>query len=353
MTATAQPAPQPPAINSESAWQQLVARDRRAPFFYAVTTTGVFCRIGCSSRRPRRENVRFFATPAEAARAGFRPCTRCKPSAALATDSHADKVRRYLEANFDRTVRLQELADLTGVSQYTVHRLFNDAMGMSPRQYQQSLRATRLRAALKGGDTVTGAIYNAGFSSSSRAYEGAPLGMSPKAYARGGKDEVIRWINGPTPFGWIGVGVTDRGICWLEFADKYQAEAALRAEFPAATLVHDPNLDLLLDHATCIMLGTTPPAAYGKIQFDLKGTAFQLRVWEALRRIPRGQTRSYSELAAELGNPKATRAVARACATNRVAVLVPCHRVIGANGSATGYRWGIERKRRLLDSERS
>lgn len=353
MTTTAQlAAPPTRTIDPDIAWRQLLARDGRAEFFYAVTTTGVFCRPGCSSRRPLRENVRFFATISEASLAGFRPCLRCKPSAAVATDSYADKVRRYLEANFTRTVKLQELAEFTGVSQYVVLRLFREAMGMSPRQFQHALRATRLRDRLKQGDSVTDAIYNAGFNSSSRAYEGAPLGMSLSAYAKGGKGERIRWTTGPTPFGWIGIGSTDRGVCWLAFTDKYQAESALRAEFPAAALVRDPDLDPLLDNATSLMLGAKATPHSGEFDLDLRGTGFQLRVWEALRKIPRGQTRSYSQLAAELGNPNATRAVARACATNRIAVLVPCHRVVGINGSLTGYRWGVERKRALLDQER-
>lgn len=353
MNATLQPAPPVAAVDPDLAWQQLLDRDTGAQFFYGVLTTGVFCRVGCSSRRPLRRNVRFFATVADASAAGFRPCSRCKPNSAANADACADKIRRYIEANFTRTMQLKELAEVAGVSQHAVHRLFRQAVGMSPRQYQQALRSAKLRDRLKLGDSVTDAIYNAGFNSSSRAYEGAPLGMSLSAYAKGGKGERIRWTTGPTPLGWIGIAVTDRGVCWLEFTEKHGAESALRGEFPAATLVRDAGLESLLDHATCLMLGVDAPQEYEDIQFDLKGTAFQLRVWEALRRIPSGETRSYSQLAAELGNPNATRAVARACATNRVAVLVPCHRVVGASGSLTGYRWGVERKRALLTAEKN
>lgn len=353
MNATLQPAPPVAAVDPDLAWQQLLDRDTGAQFFYGVLTTGVFCRVGCSSRRPLRRNVRFFATVADASAAGFRPCSRCKPNSAANADACADKIRRYIEANFTRTMQLKELAEVAGVSQHAVHRLFRQAVGMSPRQYQQALRSAKLRDRLKLGDSVTDAIYNAGFNSPSRAYEGAPLGMSLSAYAKGGKGERIRWTTGPTPLGWIGIAVTERGVCWLEFTEKHRAESALRGEFPAATLVRDAGLESLLDHATCLMLGVEAPQEYGDIQFDLKGTAFQLRVWEALRRIPSGETRSYSQLAAELGNPNATRAVARACATNRVAVLVPCHRVVGASGSLTGYRWGVERKRALLTAEKN
>jgi len=347
-----------PRINVETAWQQVLRRDPTAEFFYAVDTTGVFCRPGCKSRPPRRENVRFFATVDAAQAAGFRPCKRCRPT----VDGSADKVRagietarRHLERNFDRRVPLEELGRIAGLSPFTVQRAFKQAMGASPLQYQRSLRAGRLRGALKQGTRVTDAIYEAGFGSSSRAYEGQQLGMSPARFAQGGKGEHIRWATARSPFGWIVVGATERGLCWLALAQTAaEAEASLRAEFPAAKLRRDASLAVWADRAIANVregtdLGTNRglPGA-----LDLRGTVFQLRVWRALHEIPRGETRSYSELAREIGNPMATRAVARACATNRVALLVPCHRVVSASGAESGYRWGVERKKQILEAEK-
>lgn len=354
MTTTAQCVPGgKQIIDAERAWRQLVDRDRRAQFFYGVRTTGVFCRPGCSSRRPRRENVCFFATITEAGRAGFRACLRCKPGSPV-RGNPLEKVQRHLEAHIDRPVRLGELAGIAGLSPFTVQRQFKQAFGASPLQYQRALRAQRLRSALKEGSSVTDAIYNAGFGSTSRAYEGSTLGMTPSRFSAGGRGESIAWTTASSPFGLMVVGATERGICWVAFADsEKEAEDALRAEFPAAVLRPEPSLGGVVDAAIqAVREGADLTESRTRADaLDLRGTVFQLRVWEALRGIPRGETRSYSQLAAELGNPQATRAVARACAMNRVAVLVPCHRVVGANGSLTGYRWGVERKRALLERE--
>jgi AraC family transcriptional regulator of adaptative response/methylated-DNA-[protein]-cysteine methyltransferase len=268
-----------------------------------------------------------------------------------------DKIRAHIEAHHDRPVSLAELGRLVNLSPFTVQRLFKQALGVSPLQYQRALRAASLRGALKQGETVTNAIYNAGFGSSSRGYDGAQLGMTPARFAAGGHGEQIGWCCARSPFGWIVVGATKRGLCWLALAGKKaEAEASLREEFPAAMLRRDASLAAMVDAALRVVGGQTgsteklvPPQA----PLDLRGTAFQLKVWQALRRIPRGETRSYSQLARELGDPNATRAVARACATNRVAIVVPCHRVVGVSGSLTGYRWGIERKRLLLEAEGS
>jgi AraC family transcriptional regulator of adaptative response/methylated-DNA-[protein]-cysteine methyltransferase len=349
-------------IDFDTAWQQLLARDVQARFFYGVTTTGVFCRAGCASRRPRRANVRFFRTAAEAQAAGFRPCQRCRPTALRRPFDEwraaADKIRTYIESHLDRPVRLSELGRVAHLSPFTVQRLFKRLMGVSPLQYQRALRAGRLRSALKKGEAVTDAIYTAGFGSSSRAYEGNQLGMTPARFAQGGKGEQISHTEARTPFGWVIVGATKRGLCWLSLAaTKSEAEASLRAEFPAAELKRDPALSRLVDAAVASVSSGTPlvqRAAALQVpatELDLRGTVFQLRVWQALRQIPRGQTRSYSQLAREMGEPKATRAVARACAWNRVSLVVPCHRVVGADGSLTGYRWGVERKRRILQAE--
>lgn len=363
MTATAQLAPSlPPAkispmsavrIDPDSAWQQLISRDASAPFFYAVVTTGVFCRPNCASRRPLRENVRFFASIAEASAAGFRPCERCTPLRAAANP--VEQARAHLEANADRTVPLAELAHVTGISPFTVQRLFKQAMGVSPLQYQRALRAAGLRSALKKGDSVTNAIYNAGYNSSSRAYEGAQLGMTPARFASGGRGENIGYATASSPFGWMIVGATERGICWLSLAKSEAAAiATLREEFPEAELHPDASLASYVDAALHSVREGNDLAESRKLAdaLDLRGTVFQLRVWQALRAIPRGETRSYGQLASELGQPSATRAVARACATNRVAVLVPCHRVVGAGGALTGYRWGVDRKQQLLAAER-
>jgi AraC family transcriptional regulator of adaptative response/methylated-DNA-[protein]-cysteine methyltransferase len=338
-----------------SAWKQLAARDPQARFFYGVATTGVFCRPTCSSRRPLSANVRFFRTAAEALAAGFRACKRCRPST-TAWGSLLDGVRQHIEKNVGRRVGLEELGRVASLSPFTVQRLFKREMGVSPLEYQRALRASRMRGALRQGDTVTDAIYNAGFSSSSRAYEANQLGMTPQRFAQGGKGERIGYCATQSPFGWMIVGATERGLCWLSLAaTRSEAESSLRAEFPVAELRRDPSLSRLVNAAVeSVRQGDDLPASRSMADsLDLRGTVFQLRVWNALRQIPRGQTRSYSQLARELGNPKAVRAVARACAVNRVALVVPCHRVVGADGALTGYRWGVERKRKLLAAEKS
>jgi AraC family transcriptional regulator of adaptative response/methylated-DNA-[protein]-cysteine methyltransferase len=346
-------------FDTDSAWQQLSRRDASATFFYAVATTGVFCRPNCKSRLPLRTNVRFFATVDEAQAAGFRACKRCSPADGGPLDkvgAALDRVRTYLERNADRPIRLELLGRIAGLSPFTVQRLFKKAMGVSPLQYQRALRAGSLRTSLRQGSSVTDAIYEAGFGSSSRAYEGAQLGMTPARFAQGGKGERIGWASGPSPFGWIVAGSTERGLCWLSLGStRAEAEASLRAEFPAAELRRDASLAKLVEAALAsVREGTDLSESRNRADaLDLRGTVFQLRVWQALRQIPRGETRSYSELARAMGEPKATRAVARACATNRVALLVPCHRVVGASGSLTGYRWGVERKKQLLEAERT
>jgi len=337
------------AIDPETAWQKLESRDAEGGFFYAVMTTGVFCRPDCRSRMPLRANVRFFGTVDEARAAGFRACLRCKPDRALGAGV-LDRIRAHIEKHLDRAVPLAELGRVAGLSPFTVQRMFKQKLGVSPLQYQRALRAGSLRSALKKGANVTDAVYEAGFGSSSRAYEGAQLGMTPGRFAQGGKGERIGFSTARTPFGWMVVGATERGLCWLALAGTAaEAEGSLREEFPEATLRKDPALSGLVEAAVRTVAGAETD---GKLALDLRGTAFQLRVWQALRAIPRGETRSYSELARELGEPKATRAVARACAMNRVAVVVPCHRVVGVSGALTGYRWGMERKKMLLEAEK-
>jgi AraC family transcriptional regulator of adaptative response/methylated-DNA-[protein]-cysteine methyltransferase len=266
-----------------------------------------------------------------------------------------EKVRGHIEANVDRAVPLKELGLVAGLSPFTLQRVFKQALGVSPLEYQRALRARRLRSGLRQGGNVTDAIYEAGFGSSSRAYEGAALGMTPAKFAQGGLGERIGYTTARTAFGWLVVGATERGLCWLALGGTLaEAEASLREEFPLATLRRDTSLAGLVDAAVSAVSGRPGSGSNGavpEVPLDLRGTAFQLRVWQALRGIPRGETRSYSELARELGDPNATRAVARACATNRVALVVPCHRVVGASGALTGYRWGVERKKLLLETE--
>ena len=340
------------AIDADAAWPQVLRRDPSAGFVYAVTTTGVFCRPSCSSRRPLRRNVRFFASSADAVAAGFRPCRRCRPEAPR--PNPIERIRRHVEANLDRAVPLAELARIVHLSPFTVQRQFKRAMGVSPLQYRRALLTSRFRSALRKGAEVTTAIYDAGFGSSSRAYEASPLGMAPARFARGGGGEQIGWCAAPSPFGWIVVGATARGLCWLSLAGSESAAlGTLRAEFPQAELHPDSSLRAVVDAAVAsVREGADLPHSRLPGALDLRGTVFQLRVWQALRRIPRGQTRTYGEVARELGQPTAARAVARACATNRVALLVPCHRVVGADGSSSGYRWGRERKERILAAER-
>ncbi len=350
--------PQPAISPEDQAWQQLLARDATAPFFYAVTTTGVFCRPECSSRLPLRKNVRFFPSIAEAKAAGFRPCQRCKPEQPRQPDP-VSRMCAYLESHLDEPVRLETLGKLVKLSPFTAQRLFKKTMCATPAQYQRAMRANSLRGQLRDGvSDVTTAIYAAGYGSSSRAYEQTLLGMTPGKFLAGGQGESIRFaIAKAASMGWIIVAGTHRGLCWAALGDTSEAlEAGLRREFPAASIQSDPNLQATIAAVLEIVIGQQGRADSTKRQsnlpLDLRGTAFQLRVWAALQQIPAGETRSYSQLAAEMGNPKATRAVARACATNRVALLVPCHRVVGATGSLTGYRWGLERKRALLAEER-
>jgi AraC family transcriptional regulator of adaptative response/methylated-DNA-[protein]-cysteine methyltransferase len=349
-------------LDETMAWGQVLARDSRADFFYGVMTTGVFCRPSCKSRTPLRGNVRFYETAEAAQAAGFRACKRCRPLEP-ARPSPVAQMCAYLERNIDTPVRLEQLGKLTKMSPFTAQRLFKQAMGATPAQYQRSLRATLLRSQLRDGKTdVTTAIYEAGYGSSSRAYDNAPLGMTPRSFLSGGKGETIRYATAQVPasegvtLGWVIVAATKLGICWVALGDSPEMLVdGLRNELPAAAVEHDPELSQWMDAVIARIRGEGVDRSSGKplpqLPLDLRGTAFQLKVWYALQEIPTGTTCSYSELAAKLGSPAATRAVARACATNRVAVLVPCHRVVGASGALTGYRWGMERKRELLEKE--
>lgn len=332
-------------------WQQILERDCAARFFYGVTTTGIFCRPACPARRPLRANLRIFATDGEARQAGYRPCLRCRPeSPEQSRDEKITFMLRMIEACPGRSLSLAELGRKTGMSAFSAQKKFKAAMGVSPLAYKNALRARQLRAQLRKGESVIDSIYASGYGASSRAYEANTLGMTPTRFAAGGRGEVIRHYEEKSAFGWLIVGSTARGLCWLALADsKHGAVQSLQVEFPAAVLKRDAALGESMRAA----IAAIETGKMTDLPLDLRGTAFQLRVWNALRKIPRGRTCTYGELAKKMGIPKSTRAVARACATNRVALLVPCHRIIGADGALTGYRWGVERKMQILQAERT
>jgi AraC family transcriptional regulator of adaptative response/methylated-DNA-[protein]-cysteine methyltransferase len=333
----------------------LVCRREAADFLYAVATMGIYCRPGCPSPRPRRENVRFFADWGAAEAAGFRACRRCDPKGERAALARA--VVRDACATIDAAETipsLETLADRSGYSRFHFLRMFRDITGLTPRSYAEGVRARRLSASLAGGARVADAIADAGYGSESRVYEDTAglLGMTPGAARRGGAGETIRTVLADCPFGRLLVGATEAGVCFLGFAEPDDALLGdLRRRFPRARIVADDAG--LAETVGRVVAFIEEPKQALDLPLDLRGTAFQLRVWAALRRIPPGETRSYGELARMIEAPRAVRAVARSCATNPVSLAVPCHRAIGADGDLTGYRWGIPRKRDLLARERA
>ncbi|HMO59798.1 MAG TPA: bifunctional DNA-binding transcriptional regulator/O6-methylguanine-DNA methyltransferase Ada [Roseiflexaceae bacterium] len=338
-------------------WQAVLARDNRydGRFVYAVQSTGIYCRPSCPSRRPRADRVAFFAAPAEAEQAGFRACRRCRPDLPAA-DERIKLVQRicsYIDLHLDAPLRLDELGALVGVSPFHLQRLFRQVAGISPRQYVEAQRMARLKQHLRAGDDVTGAIYDAGFASSSRVYERAAtqLGMRPGEYRAGGVGITIGYTTAACVLGQLLLAGTERGICAVRLGDDAEALAqALPAEFPAATIVRDDQRLLVWVEAVLRYLDGREP--HLDLPLDVRATAFQWIVWEALRAIPYGETRSYGEVATAIGRPAAARAVAQACAANPVALVVPCHRVVRSDGDIGGYRWGKARKRSLLQQER-
>ena len=332
----------------------LVATRTQADFLYAVATMGIYCRPGCPSPRPRRENVRFFATVGDAEAAGFRACRRCDPKGEREAIARAvvQAACATIEAS-EAIPSLEALARQSGFSRFHFLRLFRDHTGVTPRSYAEGVRARRLQAALTQGARVADAIQEAGFGSESRVYEdtGRLLGMTPGALRRGGAGEVIRTAFADCPFGRLLVGATATGVCFLGFAEPDDALMGdLRRRFPRATIMADDMA--LADTMATVLAFIEEPRQALALPLDLRGTAFQVRVWEALRQIPPGETRTYGALARMIGAPKAVRAVARSCATNPVSLAVPCHRVVGSDGDLTGYRWGVPRKREMLARER-
>jgi AraC family transcriptional regulator of adaptative response/methylated-DNA-[protein]-cysteine methyltransferase len=338
----------------DRAWQMVETRKPVADmlFVYAVRTTGIYCRPSCPSRRPLRSSVEFFATGELAERAGYRACKRCAPGEAHPQAHMLTEACDYIERNIDNTIKLDKLGKIVGLSAFHTQRLFRRYLGISPRQYQQARRMESFRNNLLTNDSVTTAMYGAGFASSSRLYESANehLGMTPTEYRRGGKDVAIRYTIADSPLGKMLVATTDNGLCLVAFGSlESELEDELASRFHASERSRDEaNLGSMVKQILAQM--TEHPVAL-ELPIDVRATAFQRRVWEALRQIPRGQTRTYSQIAQEIGQPTAVRAVARACAMNPVAVVVPCHRVIGSDGTLTGYRWGVERKKKLLELE--
>jgi len=338
-------------------WRAVLARDPGADgtFVFAVRTTGVYCRPSCAARRPRRENVSFFAGPEAAEGAGFRACRRCRPREVGPRGARIALVRRVcalLDGERDERWTLSGLAGEAGVSPRHLVRSFQETLGLTPRQYADARRLAAFKGKLRKGGSVTGALYEAGFGSSSRLYEDVQgrIGMTPATYRRGGRGMSIAYTITESPLGRLLVAATERGIAAVSLGDSDAAlESALRAEYPAAEIRRqDAPLASWVRRVLDELSGT---AAASEVPLDVQATAFQHRVWRELRAIPRGQTRSYSEVARRLGRPGAARAVAQACATNRVALLVPCHRVVEKGGRPGGYRWGAERKRALLERE--
>ena len=337
-------------------WTAVVSRDSRADgkFFYSVRTTGVYCRPSCGSRRAMPENVRFYATVADAERAGFRPCKRCRPDQPPLDQQHAAKIAeicRYIESAGE-IPRLRDLAGKAGLSVYHFHRIFKAATGLTPRAYAAAHRARRVRTELGRASTVTNAIYGAGYGSSGHFYESsdAVLGMTPSSYRAGGANTEIRFAVGECSLGSLLVAQSERGICAIFLGDDPVALARdLQDRFPRARLIGG---DKRFERLVAVVVGFVEAPALGlHLPLDVRGTAFQQRVWQALRKIPAGSTASYSDIAKRIGSPKSVRAVAHACAANALAVAIPCHRVVRNDGALSSYRWGVERTRALLRRE--
>jgi len=342
-------------MGEEEMWRAVEARDSSADgkFVIAVRTTGIYCRPSCPSRHPKRENVEFFLTSETAESAGYRPCKRCKPQEADAPQvTWVKKACDYIRRHPEEKITLNTLASEAGVSAYHLQRMFKRVIGISPRQYQETCRIERLKGQLREGKSVTKAVYGAGYGSPSWIYKDsrAKLGMTPGAYRRRGEGMKIRYRIIDSPLGKLIVARTRNGVCYLGlWDDEMTLEASLRSEYPKAELTRetgrpDPWTREILDYldGRVIQLG---------IPVDVDGTEFQRRVWAELQSIPRGQTRTYGEVARSMGHPEAVRAVGRACATNPVSLLIPCHRVVGKAGDLHGYHWGLGRKKALLEVE--
>src|SRR6266478_3198009 len=338
-------------------WQAVLARDANhdGKFVFAVSSTGIYCRPSCPSRRPRRENVTFFPTSEEAEKAGYRACLRCRPKA-IGANHQTEMVKaicRYIERHLDEPVTIARLGSAFRLSPFHLQRSFKAVLGISPRAYADSCRLKQFKQNLQAGHSVTRAMYDAGYGSSSRLYErtAAQLGMTPDKYRRGAIAAPIRYTCADSPLGRMLIAATDKGICAIQFADSDdELEHGLRHEFPFAVRRRDDAA--LHTWKQNLLRQIQGQRLNSSLPLDIQATAFQRRVWTYLRSIPFGTTRSYGQVAKGIGQPTATRAVARACATNPVAVAIPCHRVVRSDGDMGGYRWGVERKKTLLNLER-
>ena len=350
-------------LDYETCWTAVDARDasKDDTFVYGVMTTGVYCRPSCASRRPLRKNVRFYATSAEAERDGLRACRRCKPNAErknAAIDARVRKACELITQHADEPLSLKQVAAAVGQSPFHFQRSFKAAVGLTPKEFHEAERVRHLKAGLKSGHSVTEAIYDAGFGSASRVYERVDtrLGMTPLQYREGGRGLTISHATSTTPLGLLMIGATDRGICFIQFGDsEKKLEAQLVEEYPHAAHAPMPKAQAATFETWMRALGAYLEGSKASLDLplDVRGTAFQMRVWRYLQTIPYGEVQSYSEVARGIGQPTATRAVAQACASNTIALAIPCHRVIRGNGELGGYRWGLARKRTLIDRERS
>jgi AraC family transcriptional regulator, regulatory protein of adaptative response / methylated-DNA-[protein]-cysteine methyltransferase len=346
-----------PFSDDESRWQAVEDRNAAADgeFFYSVRTTGVYCRPTCPARRALRENVRFHTTCQDAEQSGFRPCKRCKPTGESLAERHATVVAqacRIIE-KADEVPSLDDLANSVGMSSYYFHRVFKTSTGLTPKSYAAAHRSRRVRDELRRRETVTEAIYGAGFNSNSRFYESSNevLGMTPKTFRAGGSGTSIRFAIGDCWLGSILVAASDKGVCAILLGDDPDELARdLQDRFPNAQLIGG-DADFEQWVAKVVGFLETPSIGFD-LPLDIRGTAFQQRVWEALCEIPAGSTASYAEIAQRIGRPKSVRAVAQACGANALAVAIPCHRVVRTDGSLSGYRWGVERKGQLLRREK-
>jgi AraC family transcriptional regulator of adaptative response/methylated-DNA-[protein]-cysteine methyltransferase len=361
MVATAPQTMEINAISSDERWRAVLERDGSldGAFVYGVRSTGIYCRPSCPSRKPQRQYVTFFAVPELAEQAGFRPCLRCSPEMHPSLDPQLELVRQVCRLisesaeSADGSPTLVALAEGAGVSPHHLQKLFKRVTGITPRQYADALRLGTLKESLRNGWSVTDAIYKAGYGSSSRLYEqaSAQLGMTPAAYRRGGQGMAISYALADCSLGKLLAAATERGICAVSLGDDEAAlEVALRREFGAAQLQRDDSA--LYEWVEPVLQQLEGRRPHVDLPLDVQATAFQRIVWEQLRRIPYGETRSYSQIASAIGRPEASRAVAMACATNPAAVVIPCHRAVRQDGNLGGYRWGVQRKEKLLAQER-
>jgi AraC family transcriptional regulator, regulatory protein of adaptative response / methylated-DNA-[protein]-cysteine methyltransferase len=351
--------PEAPAmanVSNDARWHAVLARDGASDgkFVFAVSSTGVYCRPSCPSRRPRRENVSFFVHPREAERAGFRECLRCRPKVLTGNPRQqlVKAICRYIEQHLDEPLTLTKLGVEFRQSAFHLQRTFKAVLGITPKQYADACRMRGFRQKLKAGHSVTRAMHDAGYSSTSRLYSrtASELGMEPAKYRRGAIAAPIRYLVADSPLGRMLVAATEKGICSIQFADcDEELEQSLRQEFPFAVRRRDGgDLGKVVQNVISRMQGSEPAES---LPLDIRATAFQRRVWTYLQSLSTGETKSYSEVAKAIRRPSAARAVARACATNPVAIVIPCHRVVRSDGDSGGYRWGIRRKQKLLQME--